>query len=160
MASRCGTARAATPLWFSLLCGDARRAKLTRSGGRLVVSRARSELTDLRVLELADEIILAQRREIAATDRDTGAPERTIDRWFDEWKPELIERISAVGAVEFDAMADDDLWAHLTSLSELFAESPFGHPCEAALRRVRLNGSQDRPRQAPRCGWRAGRGRR
>jgi pyruvate,water dikinase len=54
---------------------------------------------------------------------DTGVPERTIDRWFDEWKPELIERIGTLRGVELDAMDDDELLAHLDSLSELFTDA-------------------------------------
>jgi rifampicin phosphotransferase len=54
---------------------------------------------------------------------DTGVPERTIDRWYGEWKPELIERIGALRAVDFDAMDDDELLAHLESLSDLFTDA-------------------------------------
>lgn len=54
---------------------------------------------------------------------DTGVPERTIDRWYDEWKPELIERIGALRAVDFDTMTDEELLAHLASLSDLFTDA-------------------------------------
>ena len=54
---------------------------------------------------------------------DARMPQRTIDRWYDEWKPELIERIDALRSVDFDAMDDDELLAHLDSLSDLFADA-------------------------------------
>jgi pyruvate,water dikinase len=54
---------------------------------------------------------------------DTGVPERTIDRWYDEWKPELTERIRTLRGVDLDAMDDEELAIHLDSLSELFADA-------------------------------------
>lgn len=54
---------------------------------------------------------------------DTGVPERTIDRWYDEWKPELADRIGALLGVDLPSLDDDELLAHLDSLSDLFADA-------------------------------------
>ena len=54
---------------------------------------------------------------------DTGVPERTIDRWYEEWKPELADRIDSLGGVDLAEMDDAELLAHLDSLSDLFADA-------------------------------------
>lgn len=54
---------------------------------------------------------------------DTGLPELTIDRWYEEWRPELADRIGELGRVDFDSLADDELLAHLDSLSDLFTDA-------------------------------------
>jgi pyruvate,water dikinase len=54
---------------------------------------------------------------------DTGVPARTIDRWYEEWRPELADRIGALGRVDFDSLDDDEMLAHLDSLSDLFTDA-------------------------------------
>jgi rifampicin phosphotransferase len=54
---------------------------------------------------------------------ETGVPERTIDRWYDEWKPELVDRIGSLRGVDLEALGDDELLAHLDSLSDLFVDA-------------------------------------
>lgn len=54
---------------------------------------------------------------------DTGVPDRTIDRWYDEWKPELIDRIDELRRADLDAVDDGELLAHLDALSGLFTDA-------------------------------------
>lgn len=76
-------------------------------------------------LGLAARMVPSLRRKVRAAKAavDTAVPERTIDRWYDEWKPELIERIGALRSVELDALSDKELLAHLDDLSELFTDA-------------------------------------
>jgi rifampicin phosphotransferase len=77
------------------------------------------------VMGVVARLVPSMRRKLRAARRavDTGVPERTIDRWYDEWRPELIERIGALRAVDFDTMSDDELLTHLESLSDLFTDA-------------------------------------
>ena len=53
----------------------------------------------------------------------TGVPERTIDRWYESWKPELTVRLGDLRAVDLEALDDAALRRHLDRLSELFADA-------------------------------------
>lgn len=53
----------------------------------------------------------------------TGLPERTIDRWYASWKPELATRIADLRAVDLERLDDAELRRHLDRLSELFGDA-------------------------------------
>lgn len=45
-----------------------------------------------------------------------------IDRWYDEWRPDLIARIDRLDAVRLDALSDDGLLEHLAAAWELMLD--------------------------------------
>ena len=77
------------------------------------------------VMGIVARLVPSLRRKLRRAQQaiDSGVPERTIDRWYDEWRPELIKRIAALRDVDLDTLDDGELLAHLDSLSDLFADA-------------------------------------
>ena len=77
------------------------------------------------VMGVVARLVPLFRRKLRAAQEaiDTGLPERTIDRWHDEWKPDLAQRIDDLRRADLGAMTDDELLAHLDALSGLFADA-------------------------------------
>jgi len=77
------------------------------------------------VMGLVARLVPSLRRKLrAASDAvESGLPSTTIDRWEEEWKPELVERIAELRAVELRRLDDAELAAHLERLSELFTDA-------------------------------------
>jgi hypothetical protein len=54
---------------------------------------------------------------------EAHVPERTIDQWYEQWKPELVERIDSLRGVDLRSLDNGALLAHLDSLSRLFEDA-------------------------------------
>lgn len=74
---------------------------------------------------IAARLVPSLRRKVRTAQRaiEHEVPARTVERWHDEWKPDLVERIGLLRSVDLEDMSDHELLAHLDALSDLFADA-------------------------------------
>jgi phosphohistidine swiveling domain-containing protein len=77
------------------------------------------------VMGIVARIVPSLRRKlrVARQALDAGVPEQTVDRWYAEWRPELVERIATLRGTDLGALDDAQLLAHLEELSALYADA-------------------------------------
>lgn len=77
------------------------------------------------VMGLVSRVVPLFRRKVRAARSavESGLPERTIDRWYDEWRPELAARIGTLRSVELDSLDEAALAAHLDDLERLMGDA-------------------------------------
>lgn len=53
----------------------------------------------------------------------TDAPGRTVEHWYSQWRPEVIERISRLEGVDLSKLGDDELLDHLVATGSLIRDT-------------------------------------